>query len=381
MIVKPSYKKSIVNLMASINSYYGGVSQYETLHEVDLELKKEYKHIFLLIFDGMGYKNLEKLPESTDFLRKNALFSMESVFPPTTTAAMTSYYTGLAPIEHGWLGWSLYFKECANHIDLFTNRCSYTGQPYNQERIAYEILSYTSIYEKLKKADPELSVYTIKPSDIYFPCGPNVHMGVDSLQEMRDKIIEISKEDKKTFTAAYWPEPDMTMHEFGPTDQRVSIQLKGINDWIENLAGSLSETLLIVSADHGQTEIKEEIMINEHPELMACLFMPPSLEGRATTFRVKPEAHERFRSYFNHHFKDKFMLYSKKEVIDNKLFGHFGPHPKPDDFLGDYLACALDDAIFLYKALGGSEPHHFKGHHAGLTDEEMLIPLILVPCY
>ena len=42
---------------------------------------------------------------------------LTSVYPCTTVAAMTSYRSGISPNEHGWLGWTLYFKETNRIVD------------------------------------------------------------------------------------------------------------------------------------------------------------------------------------------------------------------------------------------------------------------------
>jgi len=65
--------------------------------------------VVLMAFDGMGVDILEKHLPRESFLRENMIRYVTSVFPSTTTAAMTAYYSGLSPNEHGWLGWSLYF--------------------------------------------------------------------------------------------------------------------------------------------------------------------------------------------------------------------------------------------------------------------------------
>jgi hypothetical protein len=46
-------------------------------------------------------------------------------------------------------------------------------------------------------------------------------------------------------------------------------------------------------------------------------------------------------------------------------------------FLGDYVALATGDKMLWYRNEKG-EAHDFKGAHAGLTDSEMIVPLILI---
>lgn len=374
------YEESIVNLMASLYKSYGGKPEYQTIKSLDQILAKEHKHVVLLVFDGLGYAALNAHLDENSLLKKKLLKPIQSVFPPTTTAAMTSYYTGLSPYEHGWLGWSLYFKEYASSIDIFTNLNSYTGESMPVERIAYEALPYISIYEKMKDVCPRLKINTIKPRSIYFPEGANKHHKVKSLEKMMQVIQYICSTEEQSFTAAYWPDPDMKMHEFGPYDLKVKEVFEDIDHKVNQMVKTLKNTLVIVCADHGLTEIKGEINIRDYSSIMDCLYMPPSIEGRAMSFWVKPKKVTKFEGLFKEHFEEDFILFSKEEVRQRQLFGHFKEHQRFDDFVGDYLACATSSKLMYYKTNKGKEPHHFKGHHAGLTDEEMIIPLIVIEC-
>ena len=68
-------------------------------------------------------------------------------------------------------------------------------------------------------------------------------------------------------------------------------------------------------------------------------------------------------------------ILSKDEVKKQKLFGPGVEHPQFDGMLGDYLAVATGDlSIFNTQ----EEKEKFIGVHAGLTKEEMEIPLIVV---
>lgn len=379
-IVKPEYTESIVNLMASIYNYYGGVSTYKSIECLDDKLKTSYQHVVLMVFDGLGYEALKYHLSEENCLRKHLQKPIQSVFPPTTTAAMTSYYSGLSPNEHGWLGWSLYFKEFASSIDLFTNRNSYTGKEMTTRRIAYEKLPYTMIYEKIKKINKNVCIHTIKPSQIYFPQNGNIHHKVDCLNDIAGVIESIQVSEEQTFIATYWPDPDMKMHEFGPWEVSVTETFKEIDSMVEKLSSRLKDTLLIVCADHGLTSIKSEINVMDYKDLLECIYMPPSIEGRAMSFFVKQEKREIFKALFEDYFGEDFVLYTKEDIRRLKLFGMHQEHERVDDFVGDYLACAIGSKLIYYRAEDGCEPHHFKGHHAGLTSEEMLIPLIIIEC-
>jgi len=65
----------------------------------------------------------------------------------------------------------------------------------------------------------------------------------------------------------------------------------------------------------------------------------------------------------------------KEKVLEMKLFGYGAEHKDFREMLGDYLAVAIDDlSIFNTE----EEVEKFIGVHAGLTKDEMIIPLIIV---
>ena len=378
-LVVPRYEKSIVNLMASVMNYYGVESIYKTVPEVDQSLMEKPKHVLLLVFDGMGEKALLKHLEKGSFLMNHKKEPLRSVFPPTTTAAMTSYYTGISPAEHGWLGWSIHFRDYGAVVDLFTNMNSYTGREMETKRIAYRELAYKSVYQKIQESmGDRLDIHTVKPEAIYFPSKGNRHHPIRDLDHMKKVIHRINTDKKPSFTAAYWPEPDMTMHTYGPEHVESGKVIRSIDGFVEDLCRDLKDTLIIISADHGQTTIKKEISLHLDEELNNMLVIPPSVEGRCSSFFVKARYHEKFRQIFEEKYGDDFRLYTHDEAKRLKLFGHGEYHPRFDDFIGDFVAAAIENSIIQYKVTGGVEPHHFVGHHAGLTDEEMLIPLIII---
>ena len=59
-VQKPDYQNSILNLVNSILHNYGAPHRYTTLPEADEILKKDYRHVVLLVVDGMGVSVLER---------------------------------------------------------------------------------------------------------------------------------------------------------------------------------------------------------------------------------------------------------------------------------------------------------------------------------
>ncbi|MDE7278962.1 MAG: alkaline phosphatase family protein, partial [Oscillospiraceae bacterium] len=97
MLSYPDYTRCPVNIISSIRKYYRAPNVYPTLPKLDSHLSKFYKNIVLIVLDGMGTDMMERNLSPMSFLRRNFTENLTSVFPSTTAAAMTSYYTGLTP--------------------------------------------------------------------------------------------------------------------------------------------------------------------------------------------------------------------------------------------------------------------------------------------
>lgn len=375
----PKYNNSIVNLMASILTHFGAKSDYQTIPKVDKALNNNYKHVLLVVFDGFGEAIIKKHLEADTILHKNMVGNMQSVYPSTTTAAMTSYYSGISPAEHGWLGWSLQFRDYGGMIDIFPNTDSTTGQPKVTKKIAYREMPFESVFDQINAVqNGQVELHSIKPEDIYFPSTSNRHHPARDLGHMIKIMKKILAEDKPSYTLLYYPEPDSTMHQFGPNAQESMDKANALNQWVENLCANLDETLVIVSADHGQIEVEKELNLETYESIKDMLVIPPSIEGRCASFFVKHKYYDQFRPAFEKAFGDDFILLSHEQVIEKQLFGKGTYHKRFDDFVGDFVACATGNSLLKFKTIGGKEGHDFKGHHAGLQADEMTIPLILI---
>ena len=125
-IVLPNYDHCILGTITSILKYYNVNTKHKSSEKIDKILKeKKYKNVIFLILDGLGEHILNRI--SLDgFLSKNKIDCVTSVYPSTTTAALTTYYSGQPPYETGWIAWSQYFKEYGRALDMFSHNESNT---------------------------------------------------------------------------------------------------------------------------------------------------------------------------------------------------------------------------------------------------------------
>ncbi|MDF2905439.1 MAG: hypothetical protein K0R34_760 [Herbinix sp.] len=363
MLKYPDYKNSILNLINSVEKDFGVTNDHPTLAAADAILAKQYRNVVVMVFDAMGSRNLEELLPADSFLRNHMVQEITSVFPPTTTAATTTLDSGLAPCEHSWLGWSLYFPEVADNVNIFLNT-NYEDEPIADYNVVNSYLPYKNVVDKIN----ELSQARAE-SVSYFG---SYH--TESYEEILEAVEELCAEEGRHYLYTYWNEPDSSMHEKGITSEEAAAWVKRINEDIELLSSKLHDTVLFVIADHGHINSTNKY-IGDYSDIMDTLKWMPSMEPRALAFYVKEGREIEFETNFLRHFGGDFVLLPKQAVIDQRLFGRGKAHPRFEEFLGDYLAIAIGEVSLFYTRSGAEK---FIGAHAGLTDFEMMVPLIVI---
>lgn len=371
----PNYKESTLSLISSILKYFKANPTHESLKEVDELLKKKPKNVVLILLDGLGSKQL-KDNSLTGILNTNKIRDISSVFPSTTVAAITTLQTGLSPIEHAWLGWTLYFKEIDRYINIFPYSDPFSDTPIDSKVDMRDKIKYESVFYKINKAGLGVA-YNVHPKNIKNNfCEEKYSVPVSSFEEMCSEIKNLCSQDGTKYVYAYYTEPDSTMHQTGTLSVETNGVIYEIEETIKNNLLELEDTLLIVTADHGHMDIKENIYIDEEKELFDCLEKYPFIEGRASSFFVKEGKREEFEKLFKEKFKDDFILLTKQQIIDMKLFGDGPIHPKSLDFIGDYMSIAIGEKYIVNTPRKeGFDP--LVSMHAGLTTNEVVVPLIV----
>jgi hypothetical protein len=133
-LVFPDYEgSSIVNFSAGLLEHFmaqrpdGSVPYSFESNKIDLSGSEK---VVVFVIDALGYFNLLRIMEENSF----RLFSREdiriltSVFPSTTTAALTSIFTANTPSRHGFLGYLLNIPEYGGLVNMIELT------PYTQDR-------------------------------------------------------------------------------------------------------------------------------------------------------------------------------------------------------------------------------------------------------
>lgn len=374
----PDYNNSILNLITSILKHYNVESKHSSLKVLDEKLEKNYKNVVFLILDGMGEHILKNVSEN-GFFRNNEVNSITSVYPSTTTAALTTYYSGKPPYESGWIAWSQYFKEYGRAIDMLSHQESYQGDTLKNATINVfnNVVNYVPIFEKIENASPNVKAYEITPD--YSDMRSKRSIRANSIEDICDNITMLCKNPDEKFILAYCDNPDGTLHKYGCSSDEAKNLIKHFESCIEKMCSNLSDdTLVIISADHGHKDINKVYNLLEYPEIQDCLIMPASLESRSLAFWVKEDKKEKFEKLFNKEFSSDFLLLTKEQFLDKNLLGFGEKHKKIDDFIGNYLALSISDSIIRLETNLAEGKKVKKSTHCGLTKDEMEVPLIII---
>ena len=379
-IVLPNYNHSILGTITSILKYYKVDTKHKSSEKIDEILnEKEYKNVIFLILDGLGEQILNKI--SLDgILNKNRIDCVTSVYPSTTTAALTTYYSGCPPYETGWIAWSQYFKEYGRALDMFSHKESYMGETLKKPLIdVYKtIVNYESIFDKIEKSSPNVRAYEIEPD--YAERRAKRSLKANNIDELIMYINDLCTMPDRKFILAYSDNPDGLLHKYGTTSEEVENFVKETEEKIEKMVKDFdNDTILIISADHGHKDIDKAYSLNDFPEIRECLIMPESLESRSLTFWVKEDMKDVFVQRFNRIFKDEFWLMTKDEFLNKYHFlGYGDKHYKIDDFLGNYMALSVAGSIIRIETFLAEGKPVKKSTHCGLTKDEMEVPVIVM---
>lgn len=359
-LVWPDYENCLANLPNSILKYFGLPTVGKTLPLADSYLQKDYKNVVLLLLDGMGKHILENCLEEKGLFRKNLAGTYQSVFLSTTVAATTSAMSGLQPCEHSWLGWECYYPQVDENVTVFFNTIQGTEEPVADYNVPWTVTPYENVMSKINKAG--FQAYT---------CAPFVEPFPKSFEEICAHIKALCKQPERKYIYAYWNQPDGLLHRNGCTSAVVTEELKLLEEAVTQLTADLEDTIVFVTADHGHIDT-DYVIWQDYPALCDCLVRLPSLEPRVLNFFVKEGKHDFFVKEFNREFGDKFLLMPMEDAINKKLFGTGIPHANFRAMLGDYLAIAISDLSIYYIE------ERWVSMHGSVTEEEMLIPLIVL---
>lgn len=381
-VVLPNYNHCVLSTITSILKYFNVSSNHKSLDSLDNILESnKYENVIFFVLDGMGEHILNNISPNGYFVQ-NKIDCVTSVYPSTTTAALTAYYSGSAPYETGWIAWSQYFKEYGRALDMFSHKDSYIHELLKKplKDMFAEDMKYESVFEKIERADSSVKTFEIGPEYAERRGKGNRRIVADNIDELILDVKDACTVPGKKYIMAYCDNPDGVLHKYGTDSDEAKNFVLDAEQKIKELRASLPEnTIIIVSADHGHKNIEKSYSVTDYPELWECFLMPPTWESRAITFHIKPDMKKEFEESFNKLFGEEFWLMDRNEFLNERKFlGEGTKHHKIDDFTGDYVAMSVSSSMIRLETFLAEGKPVKKSTHCGLSKEEMEVPVIVL---
>ena len=207
--------------------------------------------------------------------------------------------------------------------------------------------------------------------------------GYETLEEMFALIAGILRSDApRSYVHAYWPQLDSLAHEHGIHSEPVATAFASLDAGFARLldVARSSDSLVVATADHGfiDTTAEQTIDLDDHPELRETLLLPLCGESRTAYAYVRAGREAQFEDTVRERLGGRVLLLRSEEVVRQGWLGPGEAHPALRDRLGDFVLLPRGQAI-LRDWLKGEERHTHIGVHGGLTEAEMIVPLVVAP--
>ena len=361
------------------------------------DLAPGVRRVVMVVLDAVGYLHLQRiLAEEGSVVRRLAqagrLVPLTSVFPSTTVAALTTLWTGRTPLGHSFVGTRLLLREqgvLANMLRLAPAAHGQRGELLDWGWEPEEFVTVPSLGQRLTAG----GIKTVAHTHRSFIGGTLTRVFLRGMEDVRghvgfsDMWINLRRtlgeqSGERLFASVYWGGLDATGHAYGPDGEPFRAALRHLarsleEDLLAPLPAAAREgTLLMVTADHGQTATPPErvVHLSDHPVLRRSLLLPPAGEPRAAYLYVRPGQAEVAQAYVAEHLADRFVVVETERALAAGLFGPGEAAPEVRARLGDVLLLARDGVRLEAK----EKKVAIHGHHGGLTAEEMLVPLLMV---
>jgi hypothetical protein len=338
------------------------------------ELRTATNVVFLIV-DGLGDNYLQANGAGGQIARHRR-GAISAVFPSTTASAITTSFTGATPLEHGLTGWFTYFSEAA---------CVAAPLPFQRrgEKAALgvapaRIFTEPSLFDALAARGIVVSYAPIIDSQYNrHHCGGAERRAYDDLAGFLEQTVAAVKSGpEQKLVYAYWPEFDSLAHRHGVASAEVRAHFGQLDAMFGELLARLggTDTIVVLTADHGFIDSPPEESIELPPELSAMLRFPLCGERRVAFCHVQNQ--KAFLGKAESLLENRADVRPSPELLDEGWFGAGRAHPLFAERIGD-VALVMRGRGTVKDWVPGESRHLHIGNHGGMSEDEMNIPLVV----
>ena len=307
-------------------------------------LAAEHERLGVVLLDAFGWAFVQRHADHP-FLRRLQIEPVASQFPSTTTAHLTTLYSGLPVTEHGLYEWRCYEPLVGDVIRPLRFALADSDDPL--PITPPQLFPWPSTLAGATALQPAPIADT--------PYGSAALAGatIVPFETIEEGVALL---DRPGLTYLYWDAIDATGHRHGPSSEAfVAASLRALD------ALASVTTPLLVTADHGQIDVdKTDHLDLFWSELPRHLTRPPA--GSARDLFLHVDDPDLVIAELSQRLGDRARV-CRAEA----LFDRIGPRLR--ERLAD--VCVLPAAGRMVGLTSVPSPEmRFKGHHGGLTPEE-----------
>lgn len=339
------------------------------------------QRVVVALFDGLGDRYLNRCGAGSA-MSDARVTGLTSVFPSTTSAAVTTMMTGLSPAEHGLNGWVCRGHAGTGLFEPLPMVYHGSGKPLRHPLRRHRIFPYRTLYQDLG-----CPAFVISPEWLVGTEFSNRHSrgAAIAAYRARGEIAEylayaLERLGPRGLVYVYLPHFDATAHETGMDSPKLERQFAALDDCFAAMAQTCrqNDALLLATADHGLIDAPQEDMIclGQAPEVMAHLALPLWGERRAVFCKLRSGRVAEFMAALEARWPAAIDCMTADEVIDAGLLGPGKPHRDLATRIGDCLLLPRGQGSIV-DAASPEAVHAFRAVHGGLSCDEMEVPLLV----
>jgi len=400
--IYPGYKdQSILNIPSSI-CWHLGLPEFGSgplIEELRVPLGQGYRSVVMILMDALSLRRLQRwmndgtAPVWQKLVERGIFAPLTSIIPSTTSAALTSLWTGCSAAVHGITGYEMWLKEYGVVANMIMHTpMSFANDLGGLSRAGFrpeKFLNLPTFGSHLLESGVETyafqhaNIINSGLSKMYF--NDVKRRAFSAVSDMLVNLRELLQEriQKRTFVYVYWSALDTLSHHYGPDDERTVAEFASFsaaleNHFLERLgSAALEDTLLILTADHGQvaTRRNPHYDLKNHPDLIRRLHIMPTGENRLVYLHVRAGQMEAVREYIERAWPGQFTVLESVYAVERGLFGPGNLQAGLLDRVGD-LILVSNGSAYLWWA---NKENNMQGRHGGMNPEEMLVPYLVAP--
>jgi hypothetical protein len=314
------------------------------------------------------------------------------LFPSTTAASVSTLNLGVLPAAHALYEWNIYIPAYGEVIQslAFTplgrhlrDACLKKGYDPGKMLEVHETTHQRLARHGVRSVQFSHSNYAGSAYNRVASAGAEVkvhHTAAEAMVQLKEALLNTQG---KALLAFYWAALDSIAHFYGPGTPYHAAEIASFWHTFDAIFAEVAaaETLYLFTADHGhvRADPRDTLYLNEtYPTLADCLPLSPTGNPiypngspRDVFLHVRPERRADVLALLEMSLENEALVLPMESAVAQGLFGPQAISEELRRRLGDIVILPYLGRFIWWREPGRLE-NRFRGHHGGLTREELI---------